>query len=94
MDTFTPDLVIRDKNGKPIAVVEVKSRDKLPADVATEMRRNMLSRGLPAQIPYFLLLSQDNGYLWRETSHLDPDTPPEYHFPMKNVIRQYSLRNR
>jgi hypothetical protein len=63
MKMFVPDLVIQDNKGNPIAVVEVKSRADLSQDVAIQIRRSMLARGLPAQIPYFLLLSQDEGYL-------------------------------
>lgn len=92
MGTFEPDLQIRSIEGKPIAVVEVKGGENLSTDVAMEIRRSMLSRGLPSQIPYFLLLSQDDGYLWRGSRQPDPDTPPEYHFPMKSVISRYSLR--
>lgn len=92
MNTFVPDLVIKDDKGKPVAVVEVKSRYNLSTDVATEIRRNMLARGLPAQIPYFLLLSQDDGYLWKGSDRSNPDTPPMYHFPMSSVIHRYSLK--
>lgn len=90
MDTFIPDLVIKDTKGTPVAAIEVKSRYNLPVDAATEIRRNMLARGLPARIPYFLLLSQDEGYLWKSSGNADPDAPPTYHFPMTSVIHRYS----
>lgn len=90
MNTFIPDLLIKDSNGKPVAVVEVKSSDKLPANTATEIRRQMLTYGLPGRIPYFLLLSQDEGYLWKGSDLSNPDTPPTYHFPMSGVINRYA----
>jgi hypothetical protein len=92
MDKFLPDLLITDYTGNPIAVVEVKSRDQLPVNVATEIRSNMLKRGLPAHVPYMLLLTQDEGYLWKGSERPNPDAPPLYHFPMKSVISRYSLR--
>lgn len=92
MSTFKADLLIKDNEGKPIAVVEVQSRHSLSSDVATEIRRTLLEHGLPAQIPYFLLLSQDDGYLWKGSVQLMPDSPPMYHFPMNSVIRCYSLK--
>jgi len=90
VNTFIPDLLITDDLGKPVAAIEVKSWNNLSIDVATEMRRNMLDSGLPAQIPYFLLLSQDDGYLWKGSSNPNFDTPPMYHFPMQSVINRYS----
>ena len=92
MISFQPDLLIKSSDGRPIAIVEVMSRQNLSRDVATEIRRNMLSRGLPAQIPYFLLLSQDVGYLWKGSKQDSPDAPPMYEFPMDKVMTRYSNR--
>ena len=89
MSSFLPDLVIKDPEGLPIAVIEVKNRQDLSSDIAIEMRRNMLKRGLPAQMPYFLLLSQDVGYLWKAQNYID--VPPAYTFPMENVITRYAI---
>lgn len=87
-----PDLLIRSFDGRPIAIVEVQSRQNLSRDVAIEIRRTMLERGLPNQIPYFLLLSQDAGYLWKGLNQNDPEAPPTYEFPMDNVVTHYSNR--
>jgi hypothetical protein len=93
MRSFRPDLVIEDADGHPIAVVEVKSRTNLSSDVAAEMRRNIMERGLPAHIPYFLLLSQDVGYMWKETKQNNgANDVPTYMFPMDKVIARYSKR--
>jgi hypothetical protein len=51
--SFQPDIVIENAKGQPIAVIEVQSRRNLSRDVATEIRRNLVSYGLPTQIPYF-----------------------------------------
>lgn len=92
MSSFRPDLVIENADGHPIAVVEVESRLNLSNDVATEMRHNILERGLPVYIPYFLLLSQDVGYLWKKTKQNDSDEAPAYMFPMDKVVARYSKR--
>ena len=92
MRSFRPDLVIENADGHPIAVVEVKSRLNLSSDVATEMRRNIMERGLPEHIPYFLLLSQDVGYLWKESKQASSSEDPSYVFPMDKVIARYSKR--
>jgi len=89
MSAFHPDLVLKHSDGTPIAIVEVKSWQDLTEDVAMEMKRNMVEDGLPIKIPYFLLLSQDFGYLWSEDKLSDPNAPPSYEFPMDNVVKRY-----
>ncbi len=93
MSNFQPDLVIKNVEGKPIAVIEVQGRQDLTLDVAMEIRRNMLDSGLPAHIPYFLLLSQDHGFLWQDSQTGTSDVPPAYDFPMDKIISRYSNRN-
>ena len=51
MRTFQPSMVIEDSDECPIAVVEVTSRQDMPLDVAMEIRRSMLERGLPTRVP-------------------------------------------
>jgi hypothetical protein len=36
-----------------------------------------------------LLLSQDIGYLWKNPNPQYPDAPPNYEFPLGNVIDRY-----
>lgn len=84
-----PDILIRDPEGYPIAVVEVKNIQNLSRDMAMELRHNLIEYGIPARVTYFLLLSQDIGFLWKELKHLDPDAPPNYEFPMDKVVTRY-----
>lgn len=84
-----PDILIRNPEGYPIAVVEVKNLPNLSQDVATELRQNLIEYGVPARVPYFLLLSQDIGFLWKNAKQVDPNAPPTYAFPMDKVITRY-----
>ena len=84
-----PDILIRDSEGFPIAVVEVKNLPHLSRYVATELRHNLIEYGVPARVPYFLLLSQDVGFLWKEAKEADLDAPPTYEFPMDTVVTRY-----
>ncbi|SRR6266550_7559213 len=90
MRTFQPGLLIESPDENPIAVIEVKSRRNIPHDLAIIVRSSMLERGLPAHVPYFLLLSPDTGFLWKGDSSLSADSPPDYEFPMNSVITRYS----
>ncbi|HVB72500.1 MAG TPA: hypothetical protein VNE38_02995, partial [Ktedonobacteraceae bacterium] len=67
MTAYRPDILIQSPQGKPIAVVEVKNRQHFSRDIAREYRRNLLTHGFYPHGPYFLLTSQDKGYLWTET---------------------------
>lgn len=89
MPFFRPDLVIKNTEGMPIAIVEVQSWKNLTEDVAMKMKRNMVEDGLPIITSYFLLLSQDIGYLWTKDKLLDPNAPPSYKFPMENIVKRY-----
>lgn len=54
------------------------------------MRRNLADFGVPFQAPFYLLLSQDMGFLWKDSSYESLDVPPIYEFPMKDVVARYS----
>src|SRR5947209_667162 len=87
-----PDILIRSPQGYPIAVVEVKNQQNLSRDVATKFRRNMVAHGLLSHVPYFLLTSQDVGFLWKEPKNNNLDAPPTFEFPMDKVVTRYLKR--
>jgi hypothetical protein len=91
-DKFIADIMIRDAHGRPLAIVELKNRENLSRDIAVLLRRNLLVHSPPAQTSYFLLLSQDVGYLWKGIGHDDLSASPTCEFPMKNVVSHYLPR--
>src|SRR5579863_7076647 len=90
MTSFLADLIIKNLEDHLIAVVEVKNLKDLSREEAIEMRRTLLEYGFPADVPYFLLLSQEVGFLWKETAVGDPNASPTYEFPMDKVVTRYS----
>jgi hypothetical protein len=89
MNTSHPDIVITDPDGNPVASVEVKNRQNLSADTATILRRNLIVHGFTLPTQYYFLLSQDNGYLWKDVRLDEAYIPPTYQLPMGNVITRY-----
>ncbi|WP_309895305.1 hypothetical protein [Archangium sp.] len=83
------DILLRTPDGEPIAVIEAKGAMRLTPEIAVDIRRRLLTHGLPAHIPYFLLLSQERGYLWQDSSQLRSDTPPTAEFAMSEVVTRY-----
>lgn len=89
MSPFQADLLIKTYEDDPVAIIEVYNIPDVSKEKAIEIRSYMLQDGLPLSVPYFLLLSQEEGYLWKNSDQPDPDAPPLYHFPMTRLIHQY-----
>ncbi|MEA2574393.1 MAG: hypothetical protein QOH93_1691 [Chloroflexia bacterium] len=83
------DIVIRNSDGNAVAVVEVKNRANLSRDVAIDLRRNLLTHGLISAAPYFLILSQECGFLWKDIGSAALDAPPTQEFSMRPVMQRY-----
>lgn len=90
MTDTRPDILIRSPEGSPIAVVEVKNIQNLSLKEVIDLRHSIALSGVAAQAPYFLLLSQDVGYLWKKTKHESLNEPPTAQFPMDKVVTRYS----
>jgi hypothetical protein len=88
------DLVVQSADGGVLALVEVKNRENLTAEIAAVLRRNVVEDA-PASwwAPFFILVSQDVGYLWDQRSlpRTDgADAPlPTASFPMEPVIEHH-----
>ena len=92
--SFRADIVLRGCEGRVVAIVEVKNRPNLtPADAAI-IRRNLTAEGISCTPVFFLIVSQEVGYLWKGShQYHDTDTPleaePDYQFPMQEVFARY-----
>jgi hypothetical protein len=86
---FQADIVIRGAGGQPVAIVELKNWKDLTPDVGAELRRGLTaSHSIGPQIPFFLLLSQEKGFLWHGPP-ADSTDQPACAFSMTEVIRYY-----
>lgn len=83
------DVTVRAPDGRVLAVVEVKNRVGLTRDIATPFRRNIIAHSNLGAAPYFLLVSQDEGYLWRQRPDLETSAPPDAAFDMASVVTRY-----
>ncbi len=92
MSLYVPqrhDIILQNPDDQFVAVVEVRNMQGLSRELATVLRGQGMTYTLLPQTPYFLLLSQDVGFLWKESWREGPETPPTYEFPMGNVISRY-----
>ncbi len=84
-----PDIIVKSEGEEPVAIVEIMNRRELTPAVAQQIRRNLLVHGLARQIGFFLLLSQDRGYVWTPLSRDSVDSPPDGEFSMHEVVNYY-----
>lgn len=89
--SFRIDVLVLDAHDRPVAAVEVKNRPNLGPGEATIVRRNLFAHRLVAPVDYFLLVSQDVGYLWGPTKQATIDAEPDLSFPMSPVMERYSV---
>lgn len=86
--TAHTDITVRASNGEVIAAVEVKNLPGLDALRADDVRRNLLSQGAVPPVRFFLLISQERGFLWRSSAVSDARQPIE--FPMTGITAVYA----
>ncbi len=92
MPNLTSDIAIHGNDGRLVAAVEVKNRAELPPAIATALRRNLVSHGAITSVPYFMLVSQDRGFLWLDKGEDDLEAAPSLEFSMKPVLARYLPR--
>jgi hypothetical protein len=85
------DLAVQAANGDVLALVEVSNPEHLSPDIAVTLRRNLIAHGfVDAGTPFFLIVSQDIGYLWDQGALPRGDiAPPTIEFPMASVVGRY-----
>ncbi len=89
LKTHEADFRVHAPTGELVAVVEVKNPQNLSPEAAVAFYEAVREHtGIP-HAPYFLLVSQDVGYLWLIERNNDPDSRPDVHFAMADVINRY-----
>jgi hypothetical protein len=83
------DLVLRSQSTGDVAMIEVKNRRDLTSALATMLRRNLIIHGQYRRVPYFVLLSQDSGYIWTPDEEPWIESPPKVSFPLHSVVAHY-----
>jgi hypothetical protein len=81
------DIVVRNPQGRTVAVVEVKERPALtPAGAVQVYHQWVTVSGSPP--PYFVLLSPDTAFVWKCDGSRCDDRPAAV-LPMQRIISRY-----
>jgi len=70
------DMVVRDRNDRPVLAVEVKRKLDASPQWAAEYRRNLLAHGIAPEAPYLLMAFPDQLYLWNNNDSDPGETQP------------------
>lgn len=85
----TVDLLVVGATGHPILAVEVKNSENLSLDDGIVLRRNLITHGLLDHVSYFLLVSQETGFLWNQKESAGVDAHPIGEVAMEPVVQRY-----
>ena len=88
MQGFNYDLMIYDSRQMPIAFIELKNQENIDENLAVEFRKNIMLNNGYIRAPYFLLLSQKKGFLWKDINK-NLEELPTTNFNMGEVIEKY-----
>lgn len=83
------DLALYDGSGRLTAIVEVKNRFGTSAVWAARTRRNILAHGGRWRSDFFLLITPDRLYVWKDAGGDPVERLPEYEADLGPVLAPY-----
>ena len=89
MSQYAPhrhDIILQNPDGQFIAVIGIKKFARSFTRFCNHSPAQYMTYTLLPQTPYFLLLSQDKGFLWKKAKQENPETPPNYQFSMDQLV--------
>ena len=86
------DLALYDRGGRLTAVAEVKNRRGTSREWAALTRRNILAHGASSDADYFLLVTPDRLYLWKDAGTDPVPTPPAFEADTRSEFAPYFER--
>ena len=88
------DLALYDGNGRLAAVAEIKNKLGISRKWAALTRRNILAHGASCSVEFFLLVTPDRLYLWRDAGTESTEVPPTYVADTRSEFEPYFERAR
>ena len=83
------DIALYARNGQLTVVVEIKNILGTSRTWATQTRRNILAHGGSCDVVYFLIVTPDRLYLWKNAGTDPAQIPPTYEVDMKLEFAPY-----
>ena len=86
------DLALYDRRGRLAAVAEIKNRLGTSHEWAARTRRNILAHGGTCYAEFFLLVTPDRLYLWKDAGTEPAGVPPDYVADTQSEFEPYFAR--
>jgi hypothetical protein len=86
------DFTLYDRNGRLIAVAEVKNKLGTSREWAAKLRRNLLAHDDRYGTEFFLLVTPDRLYLWKNAGSTLTLVQPTYEVEAKTIFAPYFER--
>jgi hypothetical protein len=88
-----PGFTLYDRYGRLAAVFEIRAKRGTTSEWAAELRQNLLSYEAFRYAPFFLLVTPDRLYLWKESPRAmgmeSSPIPPDYEIDAKPLFQPY-----
>lgn len=72
------DFLITNKNQQPVLAIEAKKNVGVTVEWATKLRRNILAHGFYFTTQFFMLVTPDKIFLWKNKPHKFDLITPDY----------------
>lgn len=86
------DLALYDRDGRLIAIAEVKNKHGTSPEWAAKFRRNLLVHGGYSQADFFLLVTPDRLYIWKNAGTTPTLVQPTYEIDARPLFARYFER--
>ena len=86
------DLALYDRGGRLTAVADIKNRYGTSREWAAQTRRNILAHGALCNADYFLLVTPDRLYLWKDAGTDPVQVPPTFEADTESEFAPYFER--
>ena len=83
------DLALYDRGGRLTAVAEIKNRHGTSRQWAAQTRRNILAHGSSCNADYFLLVTPDRLYPWKDAGTDPVRIPPTFEADTQSEFAPY-----
>ena len=86
------DLTLYDPSGRLTAIAEIKNKLGTSDDWAAKTRRNLLAHSGFSSADFFLLVTPDHLYVWKDSSDDLDERPPNYVADAESIFMPYFKR--
>lgn len=85
------DLLVTNRKQQPVLAVEIKKNVGVTTEWAIKLRRNLLTHGFYYTSPFFLLVTPDKFFLWKNQPANFDLIKPDYIIDAKPILEKYIL---